>query len=193
MITEKKMMQMRSLFKAQLFLLLLLPLLILTLAPGCSQKEEAAPKPPAEATVASPIVAHVGTSTISADDLKAFLATRPRSYRRQMSEEELQKRLDEIVLEEVLFQEALRLEIDQHPDVRRRYRTMLTQKLMDEQINRKQWNREVSDEELQAYYDAHSAEFNRLAQQMPERRPESLRMQPKPRPGMAPPMVKQKQ
>lgn len=164
MITEKKMMQMLSLPKARLFFLALLPLLILALVPGCSQQEETAQKSPQEATVASPIVAQVGASTISADDLKAFLATRPRSYRRQMSDEELQKRLDEIVLEEVLFQEALRLEIDQHPDVRRRYRTMLTQKLMDEQINRKQWNREVSDEELQAYYDAHSAEFNRPAQ-----------------------------
>jgi len=116
MMTEKKMMQIRFLFKVRLFFLVLLPLLTLALVPGCSQQEEAAQKPPADATSASPVVAHVGASTISADDLKAFLATRPRSYRRQMSDEELQKRLDEIVLEEVLFQEALRLEIDQHPE-----------------------------------------------------------------------------
>ncbi len=157
-------MQTLSIKKARLFFLVLLPLVGLLLAPGCSQKEEAPQAPPAKQASTSPAVAHVGNNTISAEDLKAFLSTRPRSYRRQMSGEELQKRLDEIILEEVLFQEALRLEIDQHPDVRRRYRTMLTQKLMDEQINRKQWNREVSDEELQAYYDQHAAEFNRPAQ-----------------------------
>ena len=142
----------------------LLLVVILGLMLACSQKEDSAKTPAEKTTATSPVVAHVGNNTISADDLKTFLATRPRSYRRQMSDEEFQKRLDEIILEEVLFQEALRLEIDQHPDVRRRYRTMLTQKLMDEQINRKQWNREVSAEELQAYYDAHSAEFNRPAQ-----------------------------
>ena len=157
-------MQILSIKKTRLFFLVLLPLTILVLALGCSQKEEAAQTPPAKKASTSPVVAQVGNNTISADDFKAFLATRPRSYQRQMSEEEMRKRLDEILLEEVLFQEALRLEIDQHPDVRRRYRTMLTQKLMDEQINRKQWNREVTDEELQAFYDQHSAEFNRPAQ-----------------------------
>ncbi len=157
-------MQLLPIQKARLFFPVLLTLLIFILALGCSQKDKAAQAPPAKESSTSAVVAHVGSNTVSADDLKAFLATRPRSYQRQMSGEELQIRLDEIILEEVLFQEALRLKIDQHPDVRRRYRTMLTQKLMDEQINRKQWNREVTDEALQAYYDQHAAEFNRPAQ-----------------------------
>ncbi len=145
----------------------LIILLIFILAPlfGCSQDQKTTETPPAkEETPVSPVVAQVGDTTVSADDLKAYMNTRPRSYKRQVSVEELQKRLDKIILEEVLFKEALRLNIDQHPDVRRRYRTMLTQKLMDEQVNRKQWNRQVPEAELQAYYDQHTTKFNRPAQ-----------------------------
>jgi parvulin-like peptidyl-prolyl isomerase len=81
-----------------------------------------------------------------------------------MAGDELQQRLDEIIQEEVLFQEALRLKLDRDPEVRRRYRTLLNQKLMDEQINRKEWTREVTEAELQSYYNQHAAEFNRPAQ-----------------------------
>jgi parvulin-like peptidyl-prolyl isomerase len=136
----------------------------LALAVGCSQDDKGARPSPAKETPQSPVIAHVGDRTIGADDIKAYLATRPRSLRSQMGADELQQRVDEIILEEVLFQEALRLGLDQNPEVRRRYRTMLNQKLLDEQINQKEWNRSVTDEELQAYYDQHAAEFNRPAQ-----------------------------
>jgi parvulin-like peptidyl-prolyl isomerase len=131
---------------------------------GCSKKEESTKAPSVKKAATSPVVAQVGINTVTADDLKAVLNTRPKSYRRRMSEEELRERLDKIILEEVLFQEALQLKIDQLPDIRRRYRTMLTQKLMDEQVNRKQWNREVPNAELKAYYDRHFEKFNRPAQ-----------------------------
>ncbi len=144
-------------------IIILLAFLLATLA-GCSQQEESVKAPPEKKAAASTIVAQVGDGVISADELKTYLNTFPQSHQRQVTISELEKRLDKMILEEVLFQEALRLNIDQHPDVRRRYRTLLTQKLMDEQVNRKQWNREVPDTELKAYYDENRAKFNRPAQ-----------------------------
>lgn len=147
------------------FLLILFLTMMLASGPGCSQNEEAAQSPSGQEDTQPPsVVAQVGSVTISVDDFKSYLEKRPTAYRHQVPLEELQKRRDKMVLEEVLFQEALRLDIDQHPDVRRRYRTMLTQKLMDEQVNRRQWDRDVPEAELQAYYDQHIEKFNRPAQ-----------------------------
>ena len=147
------------------FLLILFLTMMLASGPGCSQKEEAAQSPPEKEDPQPPaVVAQVGAVTISADDFKPYLEKRPASYRHPVSLEKLQKRLEKMIIEEVLFQEALRLNIDQHPDVRRRYRTLLTRKLMDEQVNRKQLNRDVPEAELQAYYDQHRDKFNRPAQ-----------------------------
>lgn len=113
---------------------------------------------------AASVLAKVGKSPITVSDLKANLADKPMRHTLQVSEEDLKKRLDEVILEEVLYQEALRLKLDQDPEIRKRMRQMLTQKLMDEKIQKEVWGREIGEKELQKYYDKHWDEFNRAEQ-----------------------------
>ena len=112
----------------------------------------------------SPIVADVGESAIRAADLKDYLAKRPVRHQSRDIEGEIKKRLDEMILEEVLYQEALRLELDQDPEMRRNIRQMLTQKLMSKQMNAAVKDRKIDDQAIQEYYDQQKDEFNRPAQ-----------------------------
>ena len=140
-----------------------LAMFLLLVVFGCSKKEgdKALSKDGKEK---SAVVAKVGKSPITVSDFKSYLSNRSMPYRHQISKEDIEKRLDEIVLEEVLYQEALRLKLEQEPEMRERIRQMLSQKLIDEQINRKVWNRKIGEDELQAYYEKHRDEFNRPAQ-----------------------------
>jgi parvulin-like peptidyl-prolyl isomerase len=131
---------------------------------GCSREGEGEKSVVKEEGGESGVVAKVGNSRITVTDFRNYLSNRPMPYRSRVSKEDLEKRLNDMVLQEVLYQEALRLKLDQNPDVKRRIRQMLTQKLMDEQINKREWGREITEEVIQAYYDKHQAEFNRPAQ-----------------------------
>ncbi len=110
-----------------------------------------------------PVVARIGGGAISAEDFKAVLSNLPGADRRPMADNEIKKTLDEMIQEEVLLQEALRLKVDASPDIRQRYRKMLVQKLMDEQVNRAQWNRDVTEDEIKDYYDRHAERFSQPA------------------------------
>jgi parvulin-like peptidyl-prolyl isomerase len=140
-----------------------LAVFFLLAAVGCSRKEgdKAVSKDEKEK---SAVVAKVGESRITKGELKSYLSKRPLSRRSEALEEEVDKGLDALILEEVLYQEALRLKLDQEPDVRERMRKMLTQMLIYDQINKKEWNREISAEELKDYYEKHQNEFNRPTQ-----------------------------
>lgn len=131
---------------------------------GCSKKEEGEKVVSEEKKEKSPVVAKVGKSEISIAEFENYLSKRPIPRRSSAVEEDVQKRLDAMILQEIMYQEALRLKLDQDPEMRQRMRQMLTQKLIDEQINRKEWNREITEAELKAYYDQHQNEFNRPAQ-----------------------------
>lgn len=131
--------------------LIILLLTFFLLSPfGCSKKEE-------------PVVAKVGKGSITVSDFKNYLSDRSMPRRYRVSKEDIKKRLDEMVLEEVLHQEALRIELDQDPQVRGRIRQMLTQKLM-EKVEKEVWSREIEESKLQKYYDEYRDEFNRPAQ-----------------------------
>jgi peptidyl-prolyl cis-trans isomerase C len=132
---------------------------------GCA-KEETAEKKAAEAPAkeAAAVVAKVGDRAITTEDFKSYLASRPVSRYAGTVNKEVESRLDARITEELLYREALRLKMDQDPELNHRIRQMLTQKLIDEQVNRKEWNREVGETELNAYYEKHRDEFNRPAQ-----------------------------
>ena len=85
----------------------------------------------------------------------------PESFK--VSAENLKKRLDDMVLGEVFYQEALRQKLDQKPEVQQSIRQLLTQKLL-EQVEGKAWSREVTEAEVKAYYDQHAGEYNRPEQ-----------------------------
>jgi parvulin-like peptidyl-prolyl isomerase len=108
-----------------------------------------------------PAVATVGDGLIRVADLESYLTDRPLPLGRPVTEEEIEKRLEELILEEVLYQEALRLEMDRDPRVRASIRRMLTQKLMEDEVNRKAWSQPVEEEELREYYERHEEEYSR--------------------------------
>lgn len=112
----------------------------------------------------SPVVARVGDGSITGSDLKSYWSDKPLSNRQRLSKEGLEELLDQRVVEEVLYQEALKQGLDQDQEIRRDIRQMLIGRFMHEYMNREVWSKEIEEAELQAYYDAHRSEFNRPEQ-----------------------------
>lgn len=131
------------------------------LAFGCTTKEDGSETVSKDKGEKLPVVAQIGNSSISTADFKSYLSQRSPSYRRQVSEESIKKRLDERILEEVLYKEALRLKLDQDPKVQNNIRIILNQKLIREQVIQKVGNRKIEEKELQEYYNQHTYEYNR--------------------------------
>lgn len=131
---------------------------------GCSKKEQPDKNASRDQKEKSPVIAIVGGSPITVADFKGYLSVRTKATRYPGLKEDIRKRLDEMVFEEVLYQEALRLKLDQDPEVRRSIRQTLTQKLMNKQIKDEIKIKEIDESDLQDYYDTHRDEFNRPAQ-----------------------------
>jgi len=106
-------------------------------------------------------VAVVGGTPILASDLTGYLELRPRRRGGGESEEGVRRRLEEMVVAEVLYQEALRRGLDRDPEVRRTVRQLLAQRLLEQEVDRPAMTREIGEEELRAFYDAHLADYAR--------------------------------
>lgn len=150
-------------FKGPVFIFVLSAFFLL-LSFGCSERDESANTVSKDEGEKLPVVAKVGDNSITVWDLKSYLSDRSMSLRHRNSREDLTKRLDEMVIEEVLYQEALRLNLDKDPKVQRSIRQMLTQKLIEEQVNKEAWSRKIEEKEVQEYYDSHKDEFLRPEQ-----------------------------
>ena len=135
---------------------------VVLLGAGCSKKDQG--EVPTREEEKVPVVATVGKSAITTDDFNGYLAQRPIRQRSRDSADGIKTRLDELILEEVLYQEALRLELDREPDVRRRIRQLLVQQLMGRQIDGPAKNFQVEERDIEGYYDQHRDAFNRPAQ-----------------------------
>jgi parvulin-like peptidyl-prolyl isomerase len=107
------------------------------------------------------IVLKIDDQKIDGAVLEKFLESRPVPMNAGNAGELMKKKVDELVVEELLYREALRLKLDQAPDTRQRIKEILNQKLSEEQIYRKVMLRKIEQPELQAYYDGHQDEFNR--------------------------------
>lgn len=145
-----------------LSLLTWLIILCVMFADGCSKKEEKAGR--VARTDDSPVVAKIGNGAVTLSDLKHYISDKSGAKLRGVTREMLDQWLDERVLEEVLYQEALRLGLDQQPEMQRDIRQMLTSRLMDDFMKKEVWSKEIEDAELQTYYDEHWSEFNRPEQ-----------------------------
>lgn len=110
------------------------------------------------------IVIQIGDQKIDSAVLEKYIKNRPVQMNSEKAGETLRKRVDELVSEELLYQEALRLKLDQAPDTRQRIREILNQKISEELINKIVMQRKIEQPELQAYYDTHQEEFNRPAE-----------------------------
>ncbi len=131
---------------------------------ACSDKKQEKKGMSEETAAKTVVVAKVGEGAITVEDFKGYMSERSRASRRGVTKETATKLLDEMIMEEVLYQEALRLELDQDPMIKKRIRQMFTQKLMEKNVNRKAWNTKVDDKEVQEYYEKHKHEFNRPEQ-----------------------------
>jgi peptidyl-prolyl cis-trans isomerase C len=107
------------------------------------------------------VALQINDQKIDAAVLENFLEKHSLPMNGENADELLKKKVDELVVEELLYQEALRLKLDQAPDTRQRVREIMNQKLFEEQIRNKVKQLTISQPELQTYYDAHLAEFNR--------------------------------
>ena len=149
--------------KGRVFIIVLSAFFLL-LPFGCSERDESADTVSKDEGEKSAVVAKIGDNSITVWDLNSYLSDRSMSFSHRVSKEDLTKRLDEMVIEEVLYQEALRLNLDKDPKVQKSIRQMLTQKLIEEQINKKVWSRKIEEKDVQEYYDSHKDEFHRPEQ-----------------------------
>ncbi len=141
--------------------LILIMILLAVAFAGCSKKEKTEDVTEIEEKQET-VIAKVGDRSISADDFKEYISSRP--MRNSVAPKDVEKQLDEMVMTEILYQEALRLKMDQNFRARRSIMQMLNQMLLEEQVNRKVWGREIGDDELKEYYDQHHDEYNRPEQ-----------------------------
>jgi peptidyl-prolyl cis-trans isomerase C len=109
-------------------------------------------------------VATIGDGNLSVAEVRDYLLSRPVAQGQTLSEAVLNERLEEMVTAEVLFQEALRLKLDQQPELRRNLRLLLAQRLLAEKVDKPVLNREIPDEELKAYFEEHRGDYTKPVQ-----------------------------
>ena len=113
---------------------------------------------------AKDIVARVGEEGIDVGYLNSYLSIRPQPPHAQVTAETIHKRLEELIVSEVLYREALHLQLDRRPQIRWQIRQLLAQQLLQEKINQPIRQQKITDADLLAYYRRHAQEFNRPAQ-----------------------------
>ena len=109
-------------------------------------------------------VATIGDGNLSVAEVRDYLVSRPVAQGQAVTADVLNKRVEEMVTAEVLFQEALRLKLDQQPEMRRNLRLLLAQRLLAEKVDEPVLSRDISDEELKAYFEEHRQDYTRPVQ-----------------------------
>src|SRR5690349_15002197 len=150
---------------------------LLGLGLGCGEKKPKEDKPAAEAKgpelkhglneqQAGQIVAKVGDTSITLGDFAERLASQsPYLRARYTSPERRREFLDNMVRFELLALEAQRRGEDKVPEVQRVKEQMMVQQMMKELFDDKGVKlSDITDSEIQSYYDANQAEFHKPAQ-----------------------------
>jgi peptidyl-prolyl cis-trans isomerase C len=106
----------------------------------------------------------VDEQSIDIGYLKSYLSVRPQPPHAQVTAETIRQRLEELIVSEVLYQEALRLQLDRQPQMRWQIQQLLSQQLLEEKVNQPIRQKKITDTELRTYYRQHSQEYNRAAQ-----------------------------
>jgi peptidyl-prolyl cis-trans isomerase C len=107
----------------------------------------------------------VADETVTVGEFAATIADKnPYLRARYASPERRRELLEELVKFELLGREAKRRGLDQLPEVERARRQVMVQQLMKAEFDDKVKSSDVTDAEIQAYYDAHPGEFHKPAQ-----------------------------
>jgi peptidyl-prolyl cis-trans isomerase C len=111
-------------------------------------------------TKAGPVVATIGTETITADELKKRLdETSPFLRARYTTLDRKKEFLDNLVRNELLAQEAQRQGFDKSPAVREQTKRAMIQELIKHQLDERLNGSDLKDGELKKFYDAHLDDF----------------------------------
>ena len=144
--------------------------LVVTLA-GCSkQTEEAAPeaewpKHGLTEAQANEVLVRVGERTITVGEFADRLASQSPYLRARFESPDRRKEfLDNLVRYELLVYEAKRRGYADDPEVVTARRNIMIQELVKQEVDRPLEEREITDEEIQAVYEANPTEFDRPAQ-----------------------------
>ncbi|MAC26025.1 MAG: hypothetical protein CMN31_14295 [Sandaracinus sp.] len=134
-------------------------------APTSAMVAEGAPSPArsaADEARRARVYAEVGEVTITVGDIEdaiakqsPFLRTRYRDPRR------LRELADSLVRFELLARAAEERDYDENPVVVRAVKQIAVQQLIEREFDRRITRESITDEEIQAYYDAHADEFSR--------------------------------
>jgi parvulin-like peptidyl-prolyl isomerase len=106
------------------------------------------------------IAATVGSGSIGEDELRYYAEARKVRPGKD-SYEVISGMLEELITGEALYQEAIRIGLDQDPVIQQNIRQMLGQALLDKEVVQPVLNREIAEEELKTYYQEHLDEFSR--------------------------------
>ncbi|MEL6342588.1 MAG: peptidylprolyl isomerase [Myxococcota bacterium] len=137
-------------------------LLLVGLTAGCdgdgaSSNNTTENKPPSEAAPAEDIgdvIAEVNGAAIGSEAFKQAAARKP-AEGDTLSDEERTEIVDSLIAEELLYQEALRKGLDRDPKVKK----VMVNTLLRQEVFGAVRNSDFTDEELEAYYNAHKEEF----------------------------------
>jgi peptidyl-prolyl cis-trans isomerase C len=107
-----------------------------------------------------PVVATVGNDTITADEFRRRLdEVSPFLRARYSTVEHKKELLENVIRNELLAQEAERRGLDKSPTVREQMKRAMIQELLKQQLDQRLSGSDLSDAELQQFYDAHKEDY----------------------------------
>lgn len=122
---------------------------------GCN-RQKAVNKEASHKSDLPPPVAKVSGEFLSVDDLQWYLDTRSSAgYGSGTYDQFVNERLNELITMKILARKAEQEKLDQDPSVKFAIQQILGQKLIEERVIRPVMEREVSPEEIKAYYKDH--------------------------------------
>lgn len=118
------------------------------------------PRPEPVQTPGPEVIAKVGPREIRVEDFQREMRRRGGAHPEQVDKEAL---LREVIEDEVLMARAIETGLDKDPEMIRRYRNMLIAAFKRRHLIPRIENKEVTEAEVQAYYESHPDEFTRPA------------------------------
>jgi hypothetical protein len=112
----------------------------------------------------SPILATVRGESITLKEFEDQLNSLPPAYRAMLvTPEEKEKLLDQMIIEKLMIQEAIKEGLHRKKEIRQRLKAVKNQLLIEELIKTKVYDKiGVSDEEAREFYNTHQEELSRL-------------------------------
>ena len=139
---------------------LLLPLLTLVTV-GCNQPAAAPSHVPGELPRTGEVLATVNGQNVTQSMLDAVLSTMPAEVREQLeSSGQIAQLKDQIITQEVLYQEAMKQNMHEQDDVKSRL-ALSERDALIESLLRKAVDEQTTDEALKVWYDAHLVQFRK--------------------------------